>query len=104
APPEAPTAPARPTIIAAWTQPAGGVLAAAPPVSHGTPSLQFAAVDDGDPAAFTFRPLVDHAELQPMPDASMGDGDTDWPALRTVPWISPIQGSATALKAAIKED
>ncbi|KAK3247424.1 hypothetical protein CYMTET_43077 [Cymbomonas tetramitiformis] len=101
APPEAPTAPARPTI-AAWTQPAGGVLAAAAPASHGSPSLQFAAVDDGDPAAFTFRPLVDRAELEPMPDTSMADGDTDWPALRAVPWVPPIQGSAAACRSAAK--
>ncbi|KAK3275743.1 hypothetical protein CYMTET_16143 [Cymbomonas tetramitiformis] len=96
APPDAPTAPKRPTV-AAWAQPAGGVPPAAapgPPASRGSPSLQHAAVDgdgDDDPAAFPFRPLLDRDGPGPMPDTSVDDGDADWPALRSVPWIPPFR-------------
>ncbi|KAK3272376.1 hypothetical protein CYMTET_19324 [Cymbomonas tetramitiformis] len=109
APPDAPTAPKRPTV-AAWAQPAGGVPPAAapgPPASRGSPSLQHAAVDgdgDDDPAAFPFRPfLLDRDEPGPMPDTSVDDGDADWPALRSVPWIPPFQGASTSRSAA-KQD
>ncbi|KAK3275074.1 hypothetical protein CYMTET_16776 [Cymbomonas tetramitiformis] len=94
APPDAPTAPKRPTV-AAWARAAGGVPPATdpgPPAGRGSPSLQHAAVDDdGDdePAAFPFRPLLDRDGPGPMPDTSVDDGDADWPALRSVPWIPP---------------
>ncbi|KAK3279842.1 hypothetical protein CYMTET_12294 [Cymbomonas tetramitiformis] len=103
APPDAPTAPVRPTVTA-WARPAGGVPPAANPnvpTGHGSPSLQHAAVDDDDPAAFPFRPLIDRAEPEPMPDTSV---DTAWPALRTVPWVPPFQGSSTASWSAAKQD
>ncbi|KAK3248721.1 hypothetical protein CYMTET_41820 [Cymbomonas tetramitiformis] len=98
APSDAPTAPVRPTV-AAWARPAGGAPPAAnpnAPAGHGSPSLQHAAVDDDEPAAFPFRPLLDRDEPEPMPDTSVDDGDTAWPALRSVPWVPPFQGSAAA--------
>ncbi|KAK3254943.1 hypothetical protein CYMTET_35859, partial [Cymbomonas tetramitiformis] len=72
----------------------------------GSPSLQFAAAEDDDPAAFNFHPPVDCDGNEPSPpDTSVDNDGDDWPALRTVPWISPVQGSATALKPSqLKED
>ncbi|KAK3250804.1 hypothetical protein CYMTET_39838 [Cymbomonas tetramitiformis] len=111
APPEAPKAPKRPSVTA-WAQPAGGVPPAAapgPPAGRGSPSLQHAAVDgdggDGDDgaAAFPFRPLLDRGEPGPMPSTALDDDDTDWPALRSVPWIPKFQGASTSSSAA-KQD
>ncbi|KAK3269642.1 hypothetical protein CYMTET_21932 [Cymbomonas tetramitiformis] len=67
-------------------------------------SLQFAAADDSGPAAFTLRPPLDRDPPGPEPDDSAGLDDADWPALRTVPWIPPIQGAAEALIYNNKQD
>ncbi|KAK3235956.1 hypothetical protein CYMTET_53875 [Cymbomonas tetramitiformis] len=89
APAGAPAAPPRPTIDA-WLQPPAAPAPAAAAAVHfaeGSPSPQFAAADDSDPAAFTLRLPLDHDPPGPEPDDSAGHDDDDWPALRTVPWI-----------------
>ncbi|KAK3275724.1 hypothetical protein CYMTET_16161 [Cymbomonas tetramitiformis] len=78
--------------------------AAAVHFSEGSPSMQFAAADDSGPTAFTLRPPLDHDPPGPEPDDSAGLDDADWPALRTVPWIPPIQGAAEALIYTNKQD
>ncbi|KAK3242516.1 hypothetical protein CYMTET_47804 [Cymbomonas tetramitiformis] len=107
APAGAPAAPPRPTIDAWFQPPAAPAPAAAAAVhfAEGSPSsMQFAAADDSGPTAFTLRPPLDHDPPGPEPDDSAGLGDADWPALRTVPWIPPIQGAAEALIYTNKQD
>ncbi|KAK3242176.1 hypothetical protein CYMTET_48114 [Cymbomonas tetramitiformis] len=99
----APLSPLRPAGTAA------PAAAATPRQPAAPPSLQFAAVvddavgEDGDPAAFTFRPPVDRGGLDPSPPDVYGDDD-DWPALRKLPWIPSFQGTAAASKPPLKED
>ncbi|KAK3280617.1 hypothetical protein CYMTET_11552 [Cymbomonas tetramitiformis] len=100
APAGAPAAPPRPTIDAwtsAWTSaPPAPAAAAAVHFAEGSPSPQFAPADSSDASAFTLRVPLDHDPPGPEPDDSADHDDDDWPALRTVPWIPPFQGSTSS--------
>ncbi|KAK3252606.1 hypothetical protein CYMTET_38105 [Cymbomonas tetramitiformis] len=65
----------------------GSLTLTSPPV--------FAPTDSSDTAAFTLRLPLDHDPPGPEPDDSADHDDDDWPALRTVPWIPPFQGSTS---------
>ncbi|KAK3233112.1 hypothetical protein CYMTET_56564 [Cymbomonas tetramitiformis] len=98
APAGAPAAPPRPTIDA-WLQPPAPPAPAAAAAVHfaeGSPSPQFAPADSSDAAAFTLRLPLDHDPPGPEPDDSADHDDDEWPALRTVPWIPPFQGSTSS--------
>ncbi|KAK3279600.1 hypothetical protein CYMTET_12523 [Cymbomonas tetramitiformis] len=98
APAGAPAAPPRPTVDA-WLQPPAPPAPAAAAAVHfaeGSPSPQFAPADSSDASAFTLRLPLDHDPPGPEPDDSADHDDDDWPALRTVPWIPPFQGSTSS--------